>query len=91
MTELTNMQWGASGVTLHPSILNVNYTQATYTMADWGQYPLPYTPIAPEYFFWAQKAHGTRVPLTMTQVDQINGPGYSWFGMLNSYNSKLIS
>ena len=66
--ELAAIQWGSSTITLSPSIENANYTQATHTISDWGAYPIQNALYAPEYFFWAQKAHGSIVALNTTQV-----------------------
>jgi hypothetical protein len=56
--ELTLIQWGNSGITNNPQIGYPNYNPASLTMADWGEYPLPFVPQAPEYGFWATKAFG---------------------------------
>lgn len=62
--ELAAIQWGSSAITLSPSIENSNYTAATHTISDWGSYPIQNALYAPEYFYWAQKAHGYTAALT---------------------------
>lgn len=89
--ELTLIQWGSSGVTLNPLISNFNYTAPSKTMSDWGQYPVPFVLTAPEYWFWAGKAFGDIVSLNKTQVADAFSTGYSWFGLQNSYNTKMFS
>jgi len=47
--------------------------------------------VAPEYWFWAQKAFGDIVALNKNQVTDVLSSGYSWFGLMNSYNAKMFS
>lgn len=47
--------------------------------------------VAPEYWFWAQKAFGDITALNKNQVTNVLSTGYSWFGLVNSYNAKMFS
>jgi len=76
---------------MFPLISKLNYTNPTLTIADWGTYSLPFVPVAPEYWFWGTKAFGDIISLNKTQTANVFDMGYSWFGLMNSYNSKMFS
>jgi hypothetical protein len=73
-------------------IPNLRYTIPSLSIAEWGDYPNLEVPIAPEYFFYSQfYPNGTAPNLTYTQVLDITEGGYSWYGLNNSYNAKMLA
>ena len=71
--------------------MNLRYTIPSLSIAEWGDYPNLNVPIAPEYFFYSQFFSGVAPNLTYTQTLNIIDSGYSWYGLNNAYNAKLLA
>lgn len=101
-TFLVNDQWGRSHITLNPPYNSPDYyfpvdnstgQAETLTINYWG---VPGIGKAPEYFYYSQFHYkpfsGAQNPpaLDAWQVGNMTDHRYSYFGVGNTYNAKML-
>lgn len=64
--QLALKQWGESAITFNPLYVVDSFTAVTKTMANWGDFLIPFLPQAPEYSYYqiqTRPTNGTEAPL----------------------------
>lgn len=83
-TELADLQWGQSYVTLNPIAADPKYTPVKNTTAGWGQYPVYGCEVPVEYYYYMQEGSASLNPTTVSRVQSTR---LDVFGLLALYNS----
>jgi hypothetical protein len=52
-TEIANLQWGSSGITLNPIAADPNYTPSKNTTMAWGAWPVYGATFPLEYYYFS--------------------------------------
>lgn len=76
-------------MTNQPLFQNEQYLNKSLSISLWGNWPIPAVPIPPEYFFYS--TYDINVPaIPEAYVYNITSSSFSWYGLQNSYNAKLL-